>query len=220
MKKIIIIILLFYGINQLINSQDFKIMEVLQNMPKNEILYGIEGGTLQFLLDKPDEETRKSSSSLYSNIERKNINDTYISLQTSKLGSTQIKLLPLINDSYIICVVKSICGTICDSQITFYTDNWKQIETEELFPEIDASMFMTQNNGFDSTNYQRVYSILNDNLPLYLQLYQDEDNISMKIYPSNYLDSDTYKEIKPYLNENQNDKKLFWDKKSFKENLQ
>lgn len=53
-------------------------------------------------------------------IERLEYTDTFLSVKTSDVGTMQIKLLPLVNDTQIIAVIKSVCSNVCDSNIRFF----------------------------------------------------------------------------------------------------
>lgn len=58
--------------------------------------------------------------------------DTYLKIQTSEIGTTQIKLLPYRDESVIICVVKTVCDKACDSKIDFYDVDWNKVEDASL----------------------------------------------------------------------------------------
>src|SRR5690554_5475125 len=69
-------------------------------------------------------------------IERLEYTDTFLSLKTSDVGTLQLKLLPLVNNTLIISVVKTVCSNVCDSEIRFFTDKWEEIDKNNLLPNI------------------------------------------------------------------------------------
>lgn len=196
-------------------AQDYRIIDVVKNIPENSLFYGMEAGTFDFLLDNPQDPVRITSSALYTNIERKAISDDYISVQTSNAGNIQIKLLPLVNDSYIICVVTTVCGLFCDSQMAFYTDKWKPITSQDLMPGINPEWFLKDDQDKNSEAYDQAKKSLTQLLPVQCILHPDNLELDLKINPKAYVDMNTYATIKPFLIDNS--KKLIWNKKSFVE---
>lgn len=137
----------------------------------------------------------------------------YIEVQTSDVGTTQIKLLSLINDTKIICVVKTVCAKVCDSQIQFYTTNWIPIPQSGLLPDLNKEWFIKADVDKDNTHFQNAYIAL-DMTPMKIRLYPDNTNMEIHYEIDNYLSAEDYKEIESYLIKEP--KILTWDKASFK----
>ena len=53
-------------------------------------------------------------------IERLEYTDTFLSIRTSEVGTMQIKILPLVNKTYVIALIKTVCSGVCDSNIRFF----------------------------------------------------------------------------------------------------
>ena len=62
-------------------------------------------------------------------IERLEYTDTFLSLKTSEVGTMQIKILPLVNNTQIVAFIKTVCSSnVCDSDIQFFTNEWEEIQ--------------------------------------------------------------------------------------------
>lgn len=58
--------------------------------------------------------------------EMKVLTDDYTLIQTSEVGTLEMKLLPVNDSTKVVCMVKTVCASACDSEIRFYTSDWKQ----------------------------------------------------------------------------------------------
>ncbi|MFV0328841.1 MAG: DUF3256 family protein [Dysgonomonas sp.] len=208
MKKIIFIIALFASIS--VSAQN--IGEVFLTMP-DDIIFGLEAAGKEKLVSNHDDTTGiVVDRGVLGEMERIAISDDFISLQTSEAGTIQIKLLPLINDSKIICVVKTVCAKMCDSQIQFYTTKWMPIPQGDLFPKKDKDWFIKADVDRNSQDFQNAYAALDMN-PIVITLSAEDTSIAASYDIENYLATDDYKKIKPYLIDS---KKFVWDKLSYK----
>jgi len=208
MKKIIFIITLFATIS--VSAQN--IGEVFLTMPE-DIIFGLEAAGKEKLVSNHNDTTGiVVDRGVLGEMGRLAISDDFISLQTSEAGTIQIKLLPLINDSKIICVVKTVCGRMCDSQIQFYTTKWMPIPQGDLFPKKDKDWFIRSDVDRSSQDFQNAYAALDMN-PIVITLSAGDTSLEATYDIENYLTDDDYKKIEPYL---VNSKKFVWDKLSYK----
>ena len=58
--------------------------------------------------------------------EMKVLTEDYVLVQTSEIGTLEMKLLPVNDSTKVVCMVKTVCASACDSDIRFYTSDWKQ----------------------------------------------------------------------------------------------
>jgi hypothetical protein len=123
--------------------------------------------------------------------------DDYLKIRTSAAGTTQIKLLPVTNDSAIVCVVKTVCGQACDSHISFYTTEWEKLETQIFLPEISAKNFFDSSQK-DSENYKYAVS-LSDILPISAQFNGSNTDIELTFNYKQHLSANVIAEITPFL---------------------
>lgn len=210
MKRILLIIGLI-STSLLLSAQELQ--SIFLSMPENLIL-GLEATERDKLTANTSDTTQISViRSKGSNIKRLAISPDYISLQTSEAGTIQIKLLPLINESKIICVVRTVCGKICDSQLQFYTTKWIPIE-QNLFPRINKDWFIKTDADRDGQDFKNAYAAL-DMTPTKIELSPSSTEAKVFYDIKSYLSEDDYKKIQPFLTEEP--KILEWNKVSFKE---
>lgn len=209
MKKIVLIIAFLSSVLY-ISAQE--IGNVFMSMP-DDIILGLESTDKEMLVANTKDSTEiLITKKMGDAIKRLSISDDFIALQTSEAGTTQIKLLPLINDSKIICVVKTVCGSACDSQIRFYTTKWIPIE-QSLFPDKNKEWFIKADSDRDSQDFKNVYEALDINL---MRIEMSAEDTSVKVYYDieKYLSEEDLKMIQPFLIKEP--KILEWDKNSYK----
>jgi len=73
--------------------------------------------------------------------ELKRLTDDYLFLQTTGSSSMEMKLLPLNDSVKVICVVNTVCGPVCDSEVRFYNTNWQQLAKEDFIQLPSAEAF-------------------------------------------------------------------------------
>lgn len=211
MRKFILAIIIILSIVSGVSAQDLK--TIFLAMPENMIT-GLDAAGKEKLLSNPNDTTGITAPrGSFGEVERISISSDYISLQTSEAGTVQIKLLPLINESKIICVVKTVCGKACDSQIQFYTTQWLPIPQNDLFPKINKDTFIIANTDKNSQEFRNAYAALDMN-PITIDLSPDSTSLEISYDIENYLTGEDYKMIEPFLIENP--KRYTWDKLSFK----
>lgn len=211
MKKYLLLFI-FIASCQFAGAQ--RLQNVVKDLPEDNI-FGISASTVQYLIENPTDSLRKTSTYVSDEIVRESISDDYFRIRTSKVGYTEVKLLPLVNDSRIICVSKTVCSTVCDSQIYFFTEKWKPIDKGELLPLAKAEWFIKPNNNFSESDREYVISLLNKTLPMKYQLDTEDQTLTLSVDPSTFLDSQTYTEFKDIFSETP--KVLNWSKVRFEE---
>lgn len=189
-----------------------EIKDVFLNMPSS-IVYGLNSELNQILLDSPTDSVKSVASPIYKKVERQILTSSLISLKTSPVGTTDIKLLPLVNNSKIVCVVKSVCKDFCDSKISFYTDKWEPIDGTELFPKVEIDWFIKEDVDKSSEEYMTAIGGL-DMISVKYVLSPDENLVSLQFDPKGFMTKEDYKKIEPLLTKEP--KVLKWDKVRFK----
>lgn len=147
-------------------------------------------------------------------VRRLDFSDDYIALQTSKVGTLQLKLLSLVNNSQIIGVITTVCGPACDSKIDFYTTDWNPLGQPELFPRINKDTFLKANIDRSSDDFLNAYASL-DMTPVKLNFSPSDKNITATYDIKNYLSKEDYEQLKPFLKDTP--QVYQWDKFAFKQ---
>ena len=80
--------------------------------------------------------------------ELKVLTKDYLELQLTSQSSVEMKLLPLNDSVKVVCMVHTVCGSVCDSEITFYDTQWKQLPAKNYItlPEVDRFYYLNTND--------------------------------------------------------------------------
>jgi len=136
----------------------------------------------------------------------------HLKIQTSEIGVTELKLLPVSSDSVIICVINTVCGDACDSRVDFYTTGWEKIEDTVLLPKVSEEIF------FDSSrkglkNYKYAVS-LSGIYPISATFKENETDLLLTFNYEEQLTREQIDEITPFLRSDT--VVLKWDGVAFK----
>lgn len=80
--------------------------------------------------------------------ELKVLTKDYLELQLTSQSSVEMKLLPLNDSVKVVCMVHTVCGSVCDSEITFYDTQWKQLPAKNFItlPEVGRFYYLNTND--------------------------------------------------------------------------
>jgi hypothetical protein len=60
------------------------------------------------------------------------LTDQYILLQSTECSTVELKLFPLINNTFLIGMIETVYAPVADSRVKFYTTEWQRISAENL----------------------------------------------------------------------------------------
>jgi len=211
MKKIIILLASVFITLTAYTQTD--ISSLILTIPDN-LLIGLDKEQKNELVAiDPDSTGVLIKSKLNDDIERLALTNDYIAIKTSDIGTLEIKLLPLVNNSEIIAVITTVCGPACDSRIDFYTTSWEPLSQSNLFPVKDKAWFLSKDADTKSDLVKNAYAVL-DMTPIKLSFSPESKDVVAEYDIENYLYADDYKLLEPYLTK---EPKVFkWDKFSYK----
>ncbi len=204
MKAILLLLLCF---TTLANGQ--TVGDLFKAMP-SELLPGLSDGNKTMLLVDTGQ---TSVPYALGEVKKRVHNDDHLLIQTSNVGTIELKLLPVAQDSIIICVIRTVCAQACDSRIDFYTTGWEKIDDSTLLPPINREIF------FDSSQKERENYKYAVSLPgIYPVLAKFSDNgtdLLLAFDFKEHLDEQQIAEVLPFLKSDTI--VLKWDRVSFKE---
>lgn len=130
--------------------------------------------------------------------ELKELTDDYLLMQTTSSSSIEMKLLPLNDSVKVICMVKTVCASACDSEIYFYASDWsEEIRKETFFQKPDVGMFYLPN---DSLTEEYVSIRKKADMDLMKASLSKEDETLTFIYTTpDYLNKEDKRNLMPYL---------------------
>lgn len=144
-------------------------------------------------------------------IEKLAYSDSFLSLKTSKVGTMQIKILPLVNNTQIIVLIKTVCSGVCDSDIRFFTTEWEEIDKSNMLPTITPHIFFDESE-LDSPGFKWAVSQI-DIFPLQFQFKDRSNDLQVKFDIANHLSSQDSVKLEPYLAKETIN--LIWNKSTF-----
>jgi hypothetical protein len=136
----------------------------------------------------------------------------FLQIRTSAVGTTQLKMLPVTPDSVIICVIKTVCGDICDSNISFYSTKWMKLAQERFMPLPTAEYFIESSHK-EAENYKYDVSLL-DIYPISAEFSDGDSLLTLRLNYREPLTDKQAAEIQPYLKSDSI--KLRWKDASFR----
>ena len=133
--------------------------------------------------------------------EMKVLTEDYVLLQTSAVGTLEMKLLPVNDSTKVVCMVKTVCASACDSEIRFYTTDWKQeLDKKEYLQWPDAGAFFLPK---DSLSEEDV--LIRKKADMYLvkaSLSKDDPTLTFIYTMPDCLNKEDKDKMLPQLNQN------------------
>ena len=144
-------------------------------------------------------------------IERLDYSDTFLSIRTSKVGTMQIKILPLVNNTIIVALINTVCTKVCDSNVRFFTEKWEEVDKDSLLPTLSPYLFFDKSK-LDTSEFKWAVSHI-DIYPLHFQFQNGSNDLKVKFDIAGHLSEQDLKKIKPYLKKETIE--LSWNKSTF-----
>jgi len=121
----------------------------------------------------------------------------YLKIQEER-SSLEIFILPMINDSKVVGLIRTVCAPVCDSNLSFYTVNWKPLNTNAFITPAGKERFIKESVNLDG---QKVRNAL---IPLDISLMQfqynpDTRELSQYYNTPQYLSIEDREKAMPYL---------------------
>lgn len=126
------------------------------------------------------------------------LGEDYIRMQMSPKTAWQMKVLPVNDSTKVICAVSTVCAPVCDSDIKFYTTDWKELPTDAFLstqPVMD-DFFQTA----DSTDYDFISARRQaDMLLVQMELSKEAPTLTFILTTPRYMEKETAEKLKPFL---------------------
>lgn len=122
----------------------------------------------------------------------------YISIRMSPQSTWQMKLLAISDSTYVICTVSTACAPVCDSNIQFYTTNWKEL------PSADFLVMPVMDDYFETPDSAAAYEFDNaklqaDMLLVKADLSKTTDTLTFTLTTPEYMEKETADKLKPFI---------------------
>lgn len=129
--------------------------------------------------------------------ELKKMTEDYLFMQTTSQSSLEMKLLPLNDSVQVICVVKTVCASACDSHIRFFSTDWEERPLTDFveLPSVDG--FYVPADSIDDV-YANIRVKADMDL-MKMELSPETKTLSFFYTTPDYLSKEDRKELAPYL---------------------
>ena len=134
--------------------------------------------------------------------EMKVLTDDYVLMQTSEVGTLEMKLLPLADSTKVICMVKTVNVPVADSSVRFYTSDWsQQLDVKEFLqlPSMDA-FFLPNDSLKDEAILTRKKA---DMHLMKAQLSKEDTSLTFTYTTPDYLNEEDREKLLPHLRKEQ-----------------
>ncbi|WP_080905346.1 DUF3256 family protein [Parabacteroides sp. Marseille-P3160] len=132
--------------------------------------------------------------------ELNNLTADYLQLQLTERSSIELKLLPLVNNTYIICMVTTVSGPVADSRVAFYSTDWKELPAGDLLTPVADEWFLREDADTASVGYIQAVSRLDVDLIKY-SLNAEELTLTAEYTTPLYLSAEEREKVAPFLKE-------------------
>jgi hypothetical protein len=211
MKRYILMILIGLCAMGGVKAQDMKAL--FTNMP-DALIPQLESAWRKDLIDlyASGKEARLQNT-MGGNSKLLTLTGDYLLLQPTERTTIELKRLPLVNNTYIICMVTTLNGPAPDSRISFYSTEWQSLESESLLRPVAPVWFIKEEVDKSSDAFQDAMARLDINLIKY-QLSPDNPNLTATYTTPLYLSEVERRNVLPFLKDTP--KTYTWEKSYFK----
>ena len=130
--------------------------------------------------------------------EMKDLSDDYVLMQATGSSTLEMKLLPINDSTKVVCMVKTVCASACDSKIHFYTSDWsRELPVSDFLVMPDAGMFFLP---IDSVTQE--YDLIRKKADMHLvkaSLSKDDASLTFIYATPDYLNKEDKEKLLPYL---------------------
>jgi hypothetical protein len=130
-----------------------------------------------------------------------NLTPDYLYLQSTERSALEIRFLPLINNTFIACVINTVFAPVADSRVAFFTMEWQPLPASEIWTPADTDSFIKETIDREDENYQEARSYLDMDL-IHYHLNPDKLTLEAEYTTPAYLSSEESAKAKPFLKEN------------------
>ena len=122
----------------------------------------------------------------------------YLLLQTTERSTMEIRFLPLINNTFIACVITTVFAPIADSRVAFYSTEWQPLPASDLWMPVNAEWFMKVDIDRNDEDFQEAMSYIDMEL-IHYHLDPDELILEAVFMTPAYLSSGEREKVKSFL---------------------
>ena len=131
--------------------------------------------------------------------EMKKLTENYLMIQLTSVSQMEMKLLPVNDSTKVICVAKTYKGPVADTQLAFYSTDWKELPVEDFIQLPEKEKFYIQPSLPEKRDSLENLKGKADMYLLKANLSEKDNSLSLIYTVADYLDKETADAIRPYL---------------------
>ena len=141
------------------------------------------------------------------------LTDDYLLIQLTEQSTVEMKLLPLVNNTHIVCVITTVNGPVPDSRLEFYTTEWQPLAAADLIDPVSTEWFISETADKNNFDYQELIGRMDMDLIRY-SLSPDDLSLTAIYTTPSYLNKEEQNKISSFLKKDP--KTYLWNKHQFK----
>ncbi len=122
----------------------------------------------------------------------------YLKIQTTVRSTVELRRLPLINDTYIICMVTTVSAPVSDSRVDFFTTDWKPLPVDDLYLPASVNDFLLPEVDTTDVVFLDVMAALDMDLFVY-RLNEKAQTLTAEYVTLDYLDTPMREKAKQFF---------------------
>ena len=195
MKRVVVSLLL---VCSMIYAKAQKIEELFIKMPDDMIVQLEEAWRKDIVDLYKSGKTATLDNTMDGKSTLQKLTDDYMLLQSTEKSTIELKLLPLVNNTYIICAIETVFAPVADSRFSFYSTEWQKLSSAGLLVPVTESHFLKNDIDRTSVEFLDVTSRLDMFLVKY-SLSAENRNLMAEYMTPQYVDEEYKERLKPYL---------------------
>lgn len=122
----------------------------------------------------------------------------YIRMQMTSRSFWQMKLLDVNDSTCVVCTVSTVNGPVPDSDVRFYTPDWKELPVASFIQLPAQSDFLSVPDSLDDNGVQQALS--QADMPLVMaDLSSKSDTLTFAFTTPRYMDKEANEVLKPFI---------------------
>jgi hypothetical protein len=122
----------------------------------------------------------------------------YLRLRTTDRSVMELKRLPLINNTYVICMIITVEGLAPDSRMQFFTTEWERLDGVGSSLNLSVADFLKADADTDAVAYKDAVARLDMDLMKY-SLSPDNYTLTVAYSTPLYLNANEREAVSPFL---------------------
>ena len=123
------------------------------------------------------------------------LTDHYLLLQSTEYSTVELKLLSLVNNTHIICMIETVYAPVADSRVSFYTTDWQRLSSNDVFTPVTGEWFWQEDPDSSALAYHPQLKLL---LVKY-SLSDENETLTAEYMTPLFLDDETKQIVRPLL---------------------